>query len=372
MMARKYLLIGLLPFLFFSAGAQDSIPATGISGVYEVVLGTNQAATAIRYFAEFGFKVTDSARLTAAQAAEIYQVPVAAKIYRLQNGSVDSHGLLRIIEWEKLLGPGVGYSVPETVGQRLSVMLTKDIIRLTDIYQLLRSRQEKWLPTVPVFDDPLRINSGNETGFYKRPVGVRENAVYGEFFNHVFFQRYGYTIPGYGTIDATTPLQTSEFTHHDFCIRVDSMRQLMYLQTAFGLKAERPPVIDGDNNKGPKATFLMPDGYAHYYQGFVSPNNICGKLKFFMAVKGDKPDASARQRLGEPGITMHTFYTPRLQFVHDLTKRHGLQPTAIAKNEFGELSFVVRGPEGATWQLIDKKNTRHQPMTILSTVFTQD
>jgi hypothetical protein len=116
----------------------------------------------------------------------------------------------------------------------------------------------------------------------------------------------------------------------------------------------------------------MPDGYAHYYQGFVSPNNICGKLKFFMAVKGDKPDASARQRLGEPGITMHTFYTPRLQFVHDLAKRHGLQSTAIAKNEFGELSFVVRGPEGATWQLIDKKTTRHQPMTILSTVFTQD
>jgi hypothetical protein len=372
MKIKKFLLGGFLIAFAVHSKAQDSIPATGISGVYEVVLGTNQAPAAIQYFGEFGFRVVDSARLTAAQAAALYQVPVGARVYRLQNGKIDSHGLLRIIEWEQLLGPGVGYAIPETVGQRLSVMLTKDIIRLTDIYQLLRSKQEKWLPTVPVFDDPLRINSGTETGFYKRPVGVRENAVYGEFFNHVFFQRYGYTIPGYGTIDPTTPLQTSEFTHHDFCIRVDSMRQLMYLQTAFGLKAERPPVVDGDNNKGPKATFLMPDGYAHYYQGFVSPNNICGKLKFFMAVNGDKPDASARQRLGERGITMHTFYTPRLQLVYDLVKRHGLQPTAIMKNEFGERSFVVRGSEGATWQLIDKSTTSHLPATTLTTQFTKD
>lgn len=371
-MIRKYLVGFTCLFVSSTILAQDSIPATGISGVYEVVLGTAQAAPAIRYFREFGFRVVDSARLSAVQSTQLYGVPVGAAVYRLQNGSIDSHGLLRIIVWDKLLGPGVGYAEPETVGQRLSVVLTKDIIRITDVYQFLRSRQEKWLPTVPVFDDPLRINAGGELSFFKRPVGVRENAVYGEFFNHVFFQRYGYTIPGYGTIDPATPLQTSEFTHHDFCIRIDSMQQLMYLQTALGLRAERPPVIDGDNNKGPKATFLMPDGYAHYYQGFVSPNNICGKLKFFMAVHKNKPDASAHQRLGEPGITMHTFYTPRLSYVHGLVGKHGLQPTAIQKNEFGELSFVFRGPEGATWQIIEQKNIRHQPEKVLTTLFTQD
>ncbi|MEI8110499.1 MAG: hypothetical protein WCH59_05850 [Chitinophagia bacterium] len=353
--------------------AQDSIPNTGISGVYEVVVGTAQAAPMIRYFGEFGFRVVDSAKLTATQANQLYGISVGAKVFRLQNGAIDSHGLLRIISWDKLLGPGVGYTEPETVGQRLSVMLTKDIIRITDIYQLLRTRQEKWLPTVPVFDDPLRINAGGEIGFFKRPVGVRENAVYGEFFNHVFFQRYGYTIPGYGTIDTASPLQTSEFTHHDFCIKIDSMQQLMYLQTALGLKAERAPVIDGDNNKGPKATFLMPDGYAHYYQGFVSPNNICGKLKFFMAVNRNKPDASARQRLGEAGITMHTFYTPKLLYVHELISKHGLRPTPTQKNEFGEVSFVFKGPEGATWQIIEQQNKiKHQPEKILSTLFTKD
>jgi hypothetical protein len=359
--------------LILSVAAQkDSIPNTGISGVYEVVVGTTDAAFTIRYFNEFGFTVIDSATLTKTQAQALYNVPSAATSYRLQNGSIDSHGLLRIIQWQELLGPGVGYTEPETVGQRMSVMLTKDIIRLEDVYKALRAQQQRWLPTIPVFDDPLRINKSNELDFFKRPVGVRENAVYGEFFNHVFFQRYGYSIPGYGTINEKSNLKTSEFTHHDFMIIVDSMQQLMYLQTALGLRAENKPTVDGDYLRGPKATFLMADGYSHFYQGFVSPNNICGKLKFFMAHNRNKPNAAAHQRLGEPGITMHSFYTPKLSFVHNLVSRHGLKPSNIQKNEFGEISFVFRGPEGATWQIIEKNSTTNKPITKLETIFTKD
>ncbi len=370
----KKILFFILSLYSLSAisAQRDSIPNTGISGVYEVVMGTNNAAYTIRYFNEFGFKVVDSSIVTKAQALTIYGVASAAKSYRLQNGIIDSHGLLRIIEWDQPLGNGVGYTEPETVGQRMSVMLTKDIIRLEDVYKMLRTQQQKWLPTVPIFDDPLRINKSNETDFFKRPVGVRENAVYGELFNHVFFQRYGYTIPGYGTINENANLKTSEFTHHDFMILVDSMKQLMYLQTALGLKAEKEPTIDGDYLKGPKATFLMPDGYSHNYQGFVSPNNICGKLKFFMAYNRNKPNASSHQRLGELGITMHSFYTPKLLYVHSLVTKHGLKPTAIQKNEFGEASFVFRGLEGATWQIIEKMITKNIPVTKLETIFTKD
>ena len=354
----------------FGNAQKEAIPNTGISGVYEVVMGATNSNYTIQYFNEFGFTVIDSTQLSKAQSIALYGVASAAKIFRLQNGKIDSHGLLRIIEWEQPLGNGVGYAEPETVGQRMSVMLTSDIIRLEDIYKILRSQQLKWLPTVPIFDDPLRINKNNEISFFKRPVGVRENAVYGELFNHVFFQRYGYTIPGYGTINENAPLKTSEFTHHDFMILVDSMQQLMYLQTALGLKAEREPTTDGDYLKGPKATFLMPDGYSHQYQGFVSPNNICGKLKFFMASNKNKPNASAHQRLGEPGITMHSFYTPKLLYVHELVTKHGLKPTGIQKNEFGEMSFLFRGPEGATWQIIEKTTTSNKPVTELKTIIS--
>jgi hypothetical protein len=373
MLKRILYIIGLLASQVAVAQIKDTIPNTGISGVYEAMIATPDAAFHLRYFAEFGFAVVDSGMLSKEQAQQLYGVPSALKSYRLQNGEVDAHGLIRLLVWERPLGPGVGYSEPETIGSRMMVMKTKDIVRLTDIFKMLRhEKQQKWLPTEPLFDDPLRINKNGETDFFKRPVGVRENAVYGEYFTHVFFQRYGYEIPGYGTINDKTPLKTSELTHHDWFIKVDSMQQLMYLQTALGLKAEKPAEIDGDNLKGPKAVFMMRDGYTHWYQGFVSPNNICGKLKFFMP-RGPKPNHSARQRIGELGLTLHSFYTKKLDYIYLLVKRHGLIPSAIRKNEFGERSFVVTGPEGAHWQLIERlTEPRTLPVMKSEFVFTRD
>lgn len=355
------------------AQIKDSIPNTGISGVYETMIATDKPTYHLRYFAEFGFMVKDSATFTKEQALKLYGVASALKSYRLQNGDIDAHGLIRLLVWEKPLGNGVGYAEPETIGSRMMVMKTKDIIRLTDIFKMLRfEKQEKWLPTEPLFDDPLRINKNGETDFFKRPVGVRECAVYGEYFTHVFFQRYGYEIPGYGTINENTPLKTSELTHHDFTIKADSMQQLIYLQTALGLRAEREPEIDGDWLKGPKAVFQMKDGYTHWYQGFVSPNDICGKLKFFIP-RGPKPDNSAHQRIGELGITLHSFYTKKLDYVYMLIKRHGIKPSEINKNEFGERSFVFHGPEGVSWQIIERMNDpKNMPKAKTEFIFTKN
>jgi hypothetical protein len=371
----KLFLLYFLLYAPFCSSTQpaDSIPDTGISGVYEAMIATNDASYHLKYFAEFGFTVVDSGMLTKAQVQKLYGVSSALKSFRLQNGDIDAHGLIRLLVWENPLGNGVGYCEPETIGNRMMVMKTKDIIRLTDLYKMLRfTKQQKWLPTEPLFDDPLRINKNGETDFFKRPVGVRENAVYGEYFTHVFFQRYGYEIPGYGTIHDKSPLKTSELTHHDWVIKLDSMQQLMYLQTALGLKAERPPEIDGDYLQGPRAVFMMRDGYTHWYQGFVSPNNICGKLKFFMP-RGPKPDRSANQRIGELGLTVHSFYTKKLDYILMLVKRHGIKTSEIVENEFSERSFVFKGPEGANWQIIEKMaEPKNKPKVKSEFVWTSD
>jgi hypothetical protein len=338
------------------------LPDTGISGVYEVMVGTRQAQPLIKYFGEFGFRVVDSAAIPAERAKELYGVASALKTYRLQNGDIDSHGLLRLLEWASPLGDGVGYSMPETIGQRMAVMMTKDVIRLVDLYKAERANGKKWLPFDPIFDDLYGLGSG-QPGFFNRPVGVRETVVYGDFFVHVFFQRYGYTIPGYGTIGSHAPLQTSEFTHHDFVVKGDLKEVTRYYSEALGLQPEEPePVIDGDWQKGPQRVFDMPPGYSHWYRGFVSPNNICGKLKFFVP-RGPKPDRSEHQRVGELGITLHSLHTPKLQLVHDLVTKQGIRPTKIQKNELGENSFTFIGPDGVAWQVIEKATTSHRPAT---------
>jgi hypothetical protein len=366
---KKILLVVFSFFCILSINAQNEIklPDTGISGLYEVIMGVKDPVYSIKYFSEFGFSIKDSAEIDENTAFKIYGVKSKLKSYRLQNGEIDSHGLLRLLVWEKRLGDGVGYTTPETIGSRMSVMMTKDIIRLHDIYKAARaSGKEAWLPTEPQTDDLFNLDGKEKNTFFKRQVYVRENAVYGEYFNHVFFQRYGYAILGYGTINLNSPLKTSEFTHHDFFIPAKDMSVLRYLSEGLGMKPEKEPSLDGDWQKGPQKVFMMPEGYSHLYQGFVSPNNICGKLKFFIPQQ-TKPDRSEHQRVGELGITLHSLFTPKLAMVHDLIKKQNISPTPIQKNEFGESSFFFKSPDGVSWQIIEKMESKNKPVTKFET-----
>ena len=333
-------------------------PETGISGVYEVMVGVSDAEPALTYFAEFGFTPVAKAELTASQANALYGVDSALTSWRLQNGEIDSHGLLRLLQWDEPTGPGVGLAPPETVGVRMAVMRTRDIFRLVDVFADLRDGAgEAWLLAGPVYDDLYNATEGAPS-IVNRRVGVREMAVYGQWFSHVFFQRYGYVIPGYGMIGDHSPLGTSEFTHHDFFVAGNLGEVTDYYESVFGFVSENDPVIDGAWQPGPQAIFMMAPGRSHWYRGFVSPNNVSGKLKFF-SLDGlhEADDRSERQRPGEIGITLHSLWTPRLDLVHRLAVEAGLAPGPITANEFEEPSFLLRGPDGAHWQLIQRESS---------------
>ena len=348
--------------LLIPAARATELPDTGVSGVYEAMIGTDDADRLIAYFAEFGFSRVADGSLTAAEAKRVYGVESALTSIRLQNGDIDNHGLVRILEWEEPLGPGVGYGPPETIGQRMLVMRTEDIFRLHDVFTDVRETGEPVLPIAPVFADLYGMTEGAPT-FFDRRVGVREMATYGTLVNHVFFQRYGYQIPGYGTIGDHSPLRTSELTHHDFVINGDIDEVTAYYSAVLGFKPEaEEAVIDGDWQAGPKAVFGMVPGSSHWYRGFVSPNDICGKLKFFVPLV-PRPDRSARQRPGEMGITIHSVFTPKLEMVHGLANKHGLTVTGIVDNEFGESSFLIRGPDGSAWQVIGRDASNNPPVT---------
>lgn len=360
--------LALLLLLTFTLAAQAGTrPDTGISGVYEVVVGTAEAAPLVEYFQQFGFREIQRKSLSAEAAGKLYGVDSKAISIRMQNGDIDAHGLLRIIEWKTPLGPGVGIAPPETVGQRMAVMRTRDIFRLYDIFSDARASGEPWYATKPVYDDLYEMTDKGPLNVIQRRVGVREMASYGTQFNHVFFQRYGYSIPGYGTVSDGSPLQTSEFTHHDFIIDGEIETATDYYESVLGFVQENPALLDGEWQDGPRAVFNMAPGTSHWYIGFVSPNDISGKLKFFVSRDREHVrDRSAQQRPGFAGITMHTLWTPRLEQVKSLADEHKLQTTPIQDNEFGERSFVLRGPDGSSWQIIARKRAKKPPVTTLN------
>jgi len=347
-----------------------SIPDTGISGVYEVCYGTNDEEYCLQYFTEFGFQVIEEISLHKDEAEELYGHSSPLKSIRMQNGAIDSHGLLRLLVWQTPKNEGIGYVPPRTIGQRLAVMKTDDIYRLADVFKIARENGESCSITEPIADDLFDLDAGKKD-LFNRPIVVRENAVYSKFFNHIFFQRYGYHIEGYGTVGIKTPLRTSEFTHHDFFISSSDLSDMSYMSSALGLIPEDEPVIDGEWQKGPREVFMMKPGEGHWYQGFVSPNNICGKLKFFIPTTKTN-NLSERQQVGCLGITMHSFFTSKLEYVHDLVKQHDLSASSIKKNEFMEQSFNFTGPGGCHWQIIEKTDTVNKPVTELKISLTNN
>ncbi|WP_217697174.1 hypothetical protein [Pseudocolwellia agarivorans] len=368
----RYFLI-IVTLMSFNSLAEEVKPAqTGVSGVYEVMIGTDDAKPLITFLGEFGFSVKEQARFSDSQAFKLYGVKSELTSFRLQNGDIDSHGLIRILQWKKPTGDGVGYSQPETVGQRMMVMRTKDIVRIHDVFSDARLSGEKWLPTEPIYADLYGLTEGKPNVLNRR-IGVREMGIYGELVNLVFFQRYGYTIPGYGTIGDHSPLQTSEITHNDFMLggktKEDLYNKTNYYRDVLGFKPEGPVVLDGDWQAGPKRVFNMADGSSHWYRGFVSPNDISGKLKFF--INPDiRPDRSDSQAIGQKGITLHSVYTKTPNKIYKLAQKHKLNVSKMYNNEFGEASFVIKGPDGASWQVIERKKVVNAPVLKLDLVKT--
>lgn len=355
--------------------ADSEVPNTGVSGVYEAVVGTDDLQKVMTHFEQFGFREIQRARLSAQKSSKIYGVNSAVEVVRMQNGDIDSHGLLRIMHWESLISNGVGLAPPETVGVRMAVMRTKDIVRLSDVFKDAREISgEAYTLKGPVYDDLYKLNDNPQYNVINRRSGVRELAVYGASFNHIFFQRYGYTINGYGTIHEQSPLQSSEFTHHDFFIKGDIDKVTEWYTSVLGFIPEQDQaVLDGEWQNGPRVIFDMNSGGTHWYRGYVSPNNICGKLKFFTSPDPNwVRDRSDRQALGHGGITMHTVWTPKIEKVHALARVQNILASSIQANEFGEQSFLAHGPDGSTWQIIQRSRSNNKPVTKVNFLTTKD
>ncbi|MBF2754360.1 MAG: hypothetical protein ISN29_03755 [Gammaproteobacteria bacterium AqS3] len=369
MISPVYKLLGALPLWLALSMASLPVSAqfptepadTGVSGVYEVMVGVEDADKAVEHFKLFGFRVIQTGEFTAAESRALYGVSSALKSVRMQNAGVDAHGLLRILEWENL-APGVGYAPPDTPGQRMAVMRTADIMRIVDVFKDERALGQPWLVIEPTLD-VIYQDANKSPGLYEnRRIGVRETSIWGQWFNHIFFQRYGYDVPGYGYINEGSVFRTSEFTHHDFIQDKPLDETVGYYVRALGFQPEQEqPVIDGDWQTGARVVFAMPPGHSHQYIGMRSPNDVSGKLKFFYPFDRTARSRMDRVAVNAEGINMHSLYVDDVGLVRTLLRRERIRPSAIRLNEYGEESLVFTGPDGAIWQILRLRQPPTRP-----------
>lgn len=322
-----------------------------ISGIYENCVATTDVAAALRYWGEFGYRPVAEGALGADAAGALYGHASGLRSVRLQNGDVSTHGLLRLFVWDTLRDEGLGRVPPLTVGGRWFIHNCADIWLIKDTFDDLVHWGEPYTVSTPSraqmrFPDPANL----QPSIVNRRVGVRELMVLGEEVRQAFFQRYGYVREGYGTINPSAPLKTSEATHSSFIIADDSHGR--FYVDVLGMQVTNPLHESSGRNPGNAETLMIDPDQTFTLQGFMAPGTTCGMFQFYMP-RWRTPDLSASSRPGSRGLTLSTFRVDDIAAYHARVQASAATAvTPIVANEFGERSFSFIAPDGVFWTIL--------------------
>ncbi|MCS7001878.1 MAG: hypothetical protein NZ518_03415 [Dehalococcoidia bacterium] len=324
-----------------------------ISGIYENCIGVADLEAALVYWREFGYTPIAEGTLSADAAAHLYGHDSALRSVRLQNGAIDTHGLLRLFAWETLRDGGIGQVPPLTVGGRWFIQNTADIWLIKDMFDDLRDlAHEPYIVSTPAraqMKFPPNAPSAIPSVTNRR-IGVRELMVLGEEVRQAFFQRYGYERPGYGTINGNAPLKTSEATHSSFIIADDSHGQ--FYVDALGMINTNPLHVSNGANPGNAETLMIRPEQEFTIMGFMAPGAVCGMFQFYKPL-WETENVTARSRPGGRGLTLSTFKVDDIDRYHQQVIACGARDvTAVHTNEFGERSFSFIAPDGVFWTIL--------------------
>lgn len=333
-----------------------------VGGVYEVCIGTRDAATLIAYWERFGYRVGEQGALDAEQARRLYGVASAVRSIRLHHQDAD-HGLIRLMVWERPTGEGLGLIGMKTLGNRWGAMLT------ADIYNVLNHAEEAAARGLPIlYVEPQRAEiyrvERRPRPFLDDLPCVREMLLIQPLTRQVLFQRFGYTLPLYGKINEAAPFRTSQITHFGMVVqtRPDA---LDFYDKVLGLLRVRDQVRSRADDPSARRIFDLSPGESYVTTDFDDPRSAkddpqrmrSGRLKIInFAPHVRLEDRRAESRPGSLGYSLYTLRVNDIEAYHRrLRSSAATGVTEITLNEFGERSFSFVAPDGYFWTLIEQR-----------------
>lgn len=317
-----------------------------ISGIFEHCIGSRNAEASLKYWAELGYREIQRGQLSADAAQQLYGHASELMSVRLQNGNSADHGLVRIMQWQQLHNAGLEKTLPLTVGSRWFASLVQDLYVLFDAFTDDNASGGDWIVTEPVRGIEFVGNQGSS--FYQRFVGVREMFVIGAETRQAFFQRYGYTRSGYGTIDPVSPLGVSEGTHSSI-VTPDHSTAAFYAEVLGLVPSEINGKRSGYQNSATRQIMLLNEGEEFYLSAFLSPQSTVGMLQIYSPIH----TTADRRHLSQPGslgLSLFTYQTDNIQDLHHrVSASDATAVTPILPNEFGEPAFGFVAPDGMCW-----------------------
>lgn len=327
-----------------------------VGGLYEACVGVPDLLEAIAFYQAFGCRVGRIATLPAARAERLYGVKSAVRSVRLLHQQAD-HGLVRLMQWEQPRNAGLGMAENlRCVGSRWGVRVTASALNIVNHAQ--RARESGMAVT---FIEPqlavIGEVSGNRASVPLRDpiVGVREMVLMTPHTRQVIFERFGYSSPLYGQIDATSLMLTSQHTHFGLMIANDDPQVLDFYESVLGLRRMLDEHTPYENTTGSRLIFGLEPGEGFHMVDFDDPRSApaladrrSGKLKCVRFAAGAKiADLRDRSRAGSLGYSLYCWRVRDIEMMWKRVAAAGATAVSdVCEDEFGARAFSFNAPDG--------------------------
>jgi uncharacterized glyoxalase superfamily protein PhnB len=331
-----------------------------ISGVYEMCIGTRDPMHDLLYWQRYGYHLEKIGTLDADSAHALYGVHSALKSYRLAHQAAD-HGLIRLMLWEHPTNDGLQLTPMRALGNRWGAMLTNDL------YNILNHAEDARAQGLPIsFIPPIRQQIYSAPGgqpFIDEAPCVRELVLIQHHARQVMFQRFGYSIPNYGSINPDSAFKSSQITHFGLVVQGDSSIIDFYEQTLGLLRARDNLITSYEEAKDGANVFQLAAGEQYICTDFDDPRSstnpmlaYSGRLKIIRySDNALLPDHHEQARPGALGCSLYTYRVTDLHAYHQRVSQSPARAvTPILTDEFGKQAFSFIAPDGYIWTLVNR------------------
>lgn len=334
--------------------------APAIEGIYEACIGVRDPILQIQYWEQFGYRIGQVGELSKPAVNQLYGVDSALRSIRLYHGDAD-HGLIRLMVWDTPTNEGLKMSSMKVKGNRWTTTLTADVLNILNQVEQAVAAGNLIEYTYPSWE--IIYNKERKARPFIDPaIGVREMMLLQSLTRQVLFQRFGYTMLNYGTINNSAAFKTSQITHVGMVIQDDSKETLKFYEDILGLLRVRDDVETTYDSKAGREIFDLQPQEKFIVTAFDDPRSSKTNLqaarsgRLYIIRFPESMQLENSFELSQPGCLGMSLYTYRVSPIEEYFNRieaSGVQKfTEISLNEFGEQSFSFVAPDGYFWTLV--------------------
>ncbi len=331
-----------------------------VGGLYEICIGVPDTDEAVKFWECFGYRRGSSGRLPERAAARLYGVPSELTSTRLLHQESD-HGLIRLMEWKRPLGPGLNMARLRTKGCRWGVHKTEDMITLLNHAEVWEAQGKPLNRLGPLLNaNILGPDAPPQKPFEEPIVCLREFQIFQPLYQLVITKRYNLALPLYGRVNRDSLFRCSQVIHAGLGNDLDDLDAYSFYDDVLGLKRMADWKVDHGLANISDTMMDLKEGESFTIMDFDDVRSEkphekqrSGRLRIFnfhsVRQEDDRMDDS---RPGNLGYSLYTYRVNDLSRMRDKIKKDVTDLTEIHEDEFGTPAISFVAPDGFNWTLM--------------------